>query len=90
MPYSFPNKIPQWASKKTPAVQKVAITVFNSTLKDTGDEQKALQAGLAAMKNKESQDAKVNKSAEHSLSVRTSLESIIKSTYIDKKQLKDN
>ena len=85
MPYSFPDKIPQWASKKTPAVQKVAITVFNSTLKDTGDEQKALQAGLAAMKNKEAADAKVNKSREevkeYTLAVSSSLEGIIKSKY---------
>jgi len=53
MPYSFPNNIPQWASKKTDAVQKVAIDVFNSTLKDTKSEEKARIASLAAMANAE-------------------------------------
>ena len=52
MPYSMKNP-PQWASKKSDAVQKVAIEVFNSTLKDTGSEEKARIASLAAMKNAE-------------------------------------
>lgn len=52
MPYSTKN-VPQWASKKSKAVQKVAIEVFNSTLKDTGDEEKARIASLAAMKKAE-------------------------------------
>jgi|VirMetMinimDraft_7_1064189.scaffolds.fasta_scaffold25130_4 uncharacterized protein YdaT len=52
MPYSKKNP-PQWASKKSDAVQKVAIEVFNSTLKETGSEEKARIASLAAMKNAE-------------------------------------
>lgn len=52
MPYSKDN-VPQWASKKSKAVQEVAIRVFNQTLKDTGSEEKARIASLAAMKNAE-------------------------------------
>lgn len=49
MPYSADN-VPQWASKKSKSVQEVAIRVFNQTLKDTGSEEKARIASLAAMK----------------------------------------
>ena len=52
MPYSKENP-PQWASKKSDAVQKVAIDVFNSTFKDTKSEEKARIASLAAMANAE-------------------------------------
>jgi len=52
MPYSIKNP-PQWASKKSNAVQKVAIEVFNSTLKSTGSEEKARIASLAAMQKVE-------------------------------------
>ena len=72
MPYSKSNP-PQWASKKSDAVQEVAIRVFNQTLKDTGSEEKARIASLAAMKNAE--DAfKKNK-------VKKSVEDILKSKY---------
>ena len=61
MPYSKKNP-PQWASKKSDAVQKVAIEVFNTTLKDTGSEEKARIASLAAMTNAE-EAFKKNKSS---------------------------
>lgn len=73
MPYSKTNP-PQWASKKSDAVQKVAIEVFNQTLKDTGSEEKARIASLAAMKNAE-EAFKKNK-------VKKSVEEIIKSKYL--------
>lgn len=75
MPYSKSNP-PQWASKKSDAVQKVAIEVFNQTLKDTGSEEKARIASLAAMKNaEESFKKKTNKSVEQSV------EDIMKAKY---------
>lgn len=52
MPYSVDNP-PRWASRKSKAVQKVAIEVFNTTLKDTGDETKAQHASMKAMSNAE-------------------------------------
>lgn len=69
MPYSFPKNIPQWASKKSDAVQKVAIEVFNSTFKDTKSEDKARIASLAAMQNAEEsfKKDKVSKSVEQIL-----------------------
>jgi hypothetical protein len=70
--YSKSNP-PQWASKKSDAVQKVAIEVFNKTMKDTGSEEKARIASLAAMKNAE-EAYKKNK-------VKKSVEEIIKSKY---------
>ena len=64
MPYSMSN-IPQWAKKKSEAVQRVAVDVFNQTLKDTGSEDKARYASLAAMsKAEESFKKKVKKSTE--------------------------
>lgn len=48
MPYTTENP-PRWASRKSKAVQKVAIEVFNTTLKDTGDETKAQRASMKAM-----------------------------------------
>lgn len=70
--YSKSN-VPTWASKKSEAVQTVAIDVFNQTLKDTGSEEKARIASLAAMKNAEEANKK-NK-------VKKSVEDIIKSKY---------
>jgi len=69
MPYSFPNNVPQWANKKSDAVQKVAIEVFNSTYKDTNSEEKARIASLAAMQNAEKafKKDKVSKSVEQIL-----------------------
>lgn len=65
MPYSMQGDIPQWASKKSDAVKKVAIEVFNRTLKETGSEEKARIASLAAMKNaEESFKKKVSKAVE--------------------------
>lgn len=61
--YSTSNP-PRWASKKSDAVKKVAIEVFNSTFKDTGSEEKARIASLAAMKNAEAAFKKTNKSVE--------------------------
>jgi hypothetical protein len=69
------GNVPQWASKKSDAVKKVAIEVFNQTLKDTGSEEKARIASLAAMKNAE-ESFKKNK-------VKKSVEGIIKSKYLD-------
>jgi hypothetical protein len=65
--YSKANP-PRWASKKSDAVQKVAIEVFNQTLKDTGSEEKARIASLAAMKKAEAAFKKTNKSAENAVS----------------------
>lgn len=73
MPYSADN-VPQWASKKSKAVQEVAIRVFNQTLKDTGSEEKARIASLAAMTNAE-EAFKKNK-------VKKSVEDIIKTKYL--------
>lgn len=72
MPYSMKN-VPQWANRKSKSVQRVAIEVFNSTLKDTGSEEKARIASLSAMKNAE-ESFKKNK-------VKKSVEDIIKSKY---------
>lgn len=73
MPYSLSGDIPQWASKKSKSVQEVAIRVFNQTLKDTGSEEKARIASLAAMKNAEEANKKDK--------VKKSVEDIIKSKY---------
>lgn len=73
MPYSMQGDIPQWASKKSDAVKKVAIEVFNRTLKDTGSEEKARIASLAAMKNAE-ESFKKDK-------VKKSVEDLMKSKY---------
>ncbi len=72
MPYSKDN-VPQWASKKSKSVQEVAIRVFNQTLKDTGSEEKARIASLAAMKNaEEANKKKVAKSVEDILKAKYS------------------
>jgi hypothetical protein len=68
------DDVPQWASKKSTSVQEVAIRVFNQTLKDTGSEEKARIASLAAMKNAEEADKK-NK-------VKKSVEDILKNKYL--------
>lgn len=73
MPYSADN-VPQWANKKSKSVQEVAIRVFNQTLKDTGSEEKARIASLAAMKNAEEANKKDK--------VKKSVEDIIKSKYL--------
>jgi hypothetical protein len=65
--------IPQWSKNKSDAVKKVAIEVFNRTLKETGSEEKARIASLAAMKNAE-ESFKKNK-------VKKSVEDIIKGKY---------
>lgn len=75
MPYSAKN-VPQWASKKSKSVQEVAIRVFNETLKDTGSEEKARIASLAAMKNAEE--------AEKKKKVSKAVEEILKSKYQNK------
>ena len=67
------SNVPQWSKKKSDAVKKVAIEVFNQTLKDTGSEEKARIASLAAMFNAE-ESFKKNK-------VKKSVEDIIKSKY---------
>lgn len=73
MPYSADN-VPQWANKKSKSVQEVAIRVFNQTLKDTGSEEKARIASLAAMKNAEEANKKDK--------VKKSVQDIIKSKYL--------
>lgn len=75
MPYSK-DDVPTWASKKSKAVQRVAIDVFNQTLKDTGSEEKARIASLAAMKNAEE--------AEKKKKVSKAVEEILKSKYQNK------
>lgn len=72
--YSKDN-VPQWANKKSKSVQEVAIRVFNETLKDTGSEEKARIASLAAMKNAEEANKK-NK-------VKKSVQDIIKTKYLN-------
>ncbi len=74
MPYSMSN-VPQWASKKSKAVQRVAVDVFNQTLKDTGSEEKARIASLAAMSNAEEayKKKKVSKSVEDILKAKCNL-----------------
>lgn len=67
------NNVPQWASKKSKSVQEVAIRVFNQTLKDTGSEEKARIASLAAMKNAEEANKKDK--------VKKSVEALIKAKY---------
>lgn len=52
---------PRWAKRKSDSVKKTAIEVFNSTLKDTGDETKAMRASMAAMKNAEEANKKKTK-----------------------------
>jgi hypothetical protein len=66
--------VPTWASKKSEAVQRVAIEVFNQTMKDTGSEEKARIASLAAMKNAE-ESFKKDK-------VKKSVEDIMKAKYL--------
>lgn len=73
MPYSLSDNVPTWASKKSKSVQEVAIRVFNETLKDTGSEEKARIASLAAMKNAEEANKKDK--------VKKSVQDIIKSKY---------
>jgi hypothetical protein len=70
--YSKDN-VPQWANKKSMAVQTVAIRVFNQTLKESGSEEKARIASLAAMSNAEE--------AEKKTKVKKSVEDIIKGKY---------
>lgn len=70
--YSKENP-PQWSKNKSEAVQEVAIRVFNQTMKDTGSEEKARIASLAAQSNAEEANKK-NK-------VKKSVEDIIKSKY---------
>lgn len=72
MPYRKDDP-PQWANRKSKAVQEVAIRVFNQTLKDTGSEEKARIASLAAMKNAEE--------AEKKKKVSKAVEEILKSKY---------
>jgi hypothetical protein len=72
MPYST-NNTPTWAKKKSKSVQEVAVRVFNQTLKDTGSEEKARIASLAAMSNAEE--------AEKKTKVKKSVEDIIKGKY---------
>lgn len=77
--YSMSN-VPQWASKKSDAVKKVAIEVFNSTLKSTGSEEKARIASLAAMVKAEEEfksraKGSVSKSSK-------SVEDILKAKYV--------
>ena len=61
MPYSYPNNVPTYASKKSAAVKKVAVEVFNTTFNKTNSETKARIASLAAMKNAEDALAKKKK-----------------------------
>lgn len=56
------SNVPRWASHKSKAVQRVAIETFNSTLKDTGDETKAMKASMKAMSLAEKSFKKTKKS----------------------------
>lgn len=66
--------VPQWASKKSKAVQEVAIRVFNETMTATKSEEKARIAFLAAMKNAED--------AENKDKVLKGIQEILKSKYV--------
>jgi hypothetical protein len=52
MPYSLKSP-PPWAKNKSDAVIRVSAEVFNQTLRETGSEEKARIASLAAMANAE-------------------------------------
>lgn len=58
MPYSYPDNVPQFAKKKSAAVKKVVVEVFNETFSKENSEQKARIAALAAMKNAEESENK--------------------------------
>lgn len=73
--YSKDN-VPQWASKKSKAVQEVAIRVFNETIRNTKSEEKARIASLAAMKNAEEVEE-----SEKKKKVLKAVEEILKSKY---------
>jgi uncharacterized protein YdaT len=75
MPYRKDNP-PQWSKNKSKAVQEVAIRVFNETLKDTGSEEKARIASLAAMRNAEAAEE-----SEKKKKVSKSVENILKAKY---------
>lgn len=62
MPYSYPDKVPSWAKKKSDSVQKTAVEVFNETFAKTDSEEEARIASLAAMKNAEKANKKTKKS----------------------------
>jgi len=51
MPYTIDN-MPDYIKNIPEGAQKIFIEVFNATLKETGDEDKARQAGWGAVKNK--------------------------------------
>lgn len=58
MPYSYPDNVPQFAKKKSAAVKKVVVEVFNETFSKENSEQKARITALAAMKNAEESENK--------------------------------
>lgn len=83
MPYSYPNNVPTYAKKKSAAVKKVAVEVFNTTFNKTKSETKARIASLAAMKNAEEAAAKKNKqSISKSASVYETKDELMQVTYV--------
>lgn len=79
--YSKSNP-PQWASRKSAAVQKRAIEVFNQTFKETGSEEKARIASLAAMKNAETEFKRRVAGIKKSLNTKDIILDIIKSSKV--------
>lgn len=51
MPYSYPNDVPDYIKNLPEGAQKLFIQVFNETMADSNDEDKARQAGWGAVKN---------------------------------------
>ncbi len=52
MPYSFPDNIPDYIKNIPEGAQRIFVEVFNSTLKDSNDEERARMAGWGAVKTK--------------------------------------
>ena len=52
MPYNYPSNLPTWAKNLPVGAQKIAVKVFNATLSETGDEDKARIAAWGAIKRK--------------------------------------
>ncbi len=51
MPYQMPDNIPDYIKGIPEGAQAIFVDVFNSTLKETNDEEKARMAGWGAVKN---------------------------------------
>lgn len=52
MAYEYPDNIPEYIKNLPAGAQKLFVSVFNETLKETKDEDKARMAGWGVVKNK--------------------------------------